>query len=157
MASERPWLRKERSREGCAPPANTAKDALPPVASGSEISEPQKKIPQMSGGRNCHAELGSPFKAKQSKANQSNAAPNKQTRYVWAVYECAAWSSVSAHTACPCSCWGWRRRCLVCRKAQSAPAVTAPEPGMSTELCPHPFLGVKPPQHEAVERARSCQ
>lgn len=70
MASERPWLRKERSREGCAPPANTAKGALPPVASGSEISEPQKKIPQMSGGRNCHAELGSPFKAKQTKAMQ---------------------------------------------------------------------------------------
>lgn len=71
--------------------------------------------------------------------------------------ECAAWSSVSAHAACLCSCWGWRRHCLVCRKAQSAPAVTAPEPGMSTELCPHPFLGAKPPQHEAVERARSCQ
>lgn len=154
MASERPWLRKERSREGCAPPANTAKAALPPVASGSEISEPQKKIPQMSGGRNCHAELGSPFKAKQTKAMQ----PQTSRPGMSGLFVSVLPGAVSQHTLPACVAAGDEGGIALCvGKAQSAPAVTAPEPGMSTELCPHPFLGVKPPQHEAVERARSCQ
>lgn len=77
MASEQSQLRKGCSREGCAPPANTTKGAFPPVASSSEIFEPQKK--NLPGVRReelpCRTWL--PI---QSKANQSNGAPNKQTR-----------------------------------------------------------------------------
>lgn len=124
MASEQ--LRKGCSREGCAPPANRAKGALPPVASGSEIFEPQKKICQVSEGRNCHAGCGSPFKAKQTKAMEPpTSRPGQSGPFDTCVS--VAWSSVGAQAAWLSGCWGWRVHCLVCRKAQSTPGVTGPE------------------------------
>lgn len=70
VASEQPQLRKGTQQRRMCSSCKHTKGAPPPVASGREVFEPQKKICQMSAGRNCHAELGSPFKAKQTKVMQ---------------------------------------------------------------------------------------
>lgn len=105
---------------------------------------------QVSGDRSCHAERDSPLKAKQKKAIKPQT--NRLGKF-GPLLRCM--SSVLAHAAWVCSCWGWMMHHLVFGKAWCAPAI----PGcvcqvLLTSLPQGKNLG--PPGHQAVGRARSC-
>lgn len=150
VASEHPQLRKGTQQRRMCSSCKHTKGAPPPVASGREVFEPQKKVCQMSAGRNCHAELGSPFKAKQTKVKQLQTSRSGPS----GVWVCCLEQCFSTHCL-TVQLLGMED--ALCRRAQSAPAVKGPEPGMSTELCWCPLPEVKTQQHEVVKRGRSCQ